>query len=293
MGPVTGFDISFDPNTRLTTIINLDPRNELQQYGLIRVLSINLSKHHFHHQLVACQAELAPLRHAQIYHVYAMLSLSARLTPTQLVHSATATQPLFKYPLTQTMRTLEPLANIRWLPLIALGEKALLLAQNLDRFKQYLASKYAPDEQERRMQFYQRKYGALPLLPVLIRKLNARHKKEASTETVQSICTRLKAKSPAHALRMAAAGHTSRTHFDILLQATDQLNTQDDNPSKGWTPLMCAIYAGLASRASALSQAGARHDIVAHDKSTAKSIYDKAESDSRLKQNGKLRHIFS
>lgn len=306
-GHVELLDVAFDAMTKKLSIINVSSTNMVSQYYFIQTLSRHLKEQRYDFELVACQANIQRDGISCSLYAFALSSLVAKLSFQAITaEKFRTTQPLFYDVSHRRGHYLEPLENIAWCSIHALGVKAILMSQSFTFMRETLEGHYKAEEIKALITEFKDKYGLVEspdfatkrdYIDYLRWRLTSQDPmKDLSIDKLKRKC---KVQDNGQLVRRAV-NYCTKSEFSFLISEFSKLSLdknpldeKDANPEKGYTPLMLAINTRKTpGRAIALLQSG----CVSVDKNnaqgkSAKHNFSDLPSDSAIAQNQVLQRF--
>lgn len=307
-GHVELLDVAFDAMTKKLSLINVSSTNMASQYYFLQTLSSYLKEKQYDFELLACQANIQRDGISCNLYAFALSSLVARLSFQAISAEKFRTaQPLFFDVSHRRGHYLEPLENVAWCSIHALGVKAILMSQSFTFMRETLEGHYKAAEKNTLIAEFKDKYGLVEsqdfatkrdYVDYLRWRLSSQDPmKDLSIDKLKRKC---KVQDNGQLVRRAV-NYCTKTEFSFLISEfsklsldNNPLDAKDANPEKGYTPLMLAINTRKTpGRAIALLQSGK----VSVDKpnaqgKSAKHNFSELPSDSAIAQNPFLQRFF-
>lgn len=305
-GHVELLDVTFDAITKKLSIVNVSSTNMVSQYYFLQGLCAHLKEMQYLFEIVACQANMQRDGISCSLYAYALSGLVARLSFEQInAERFRDVPPLFFDVSHPKGQSLEPLTNIAWCTIHALGVKAILISQSFTFMRETLKDIYKPNVLEALILEFKDKYGLVESEDFSKRRdyidyLRKRLSSEDPTNglSIDKLKKKCNAKENGQLVRRAV-DYCTKTEFEFLIREfsklsldNNPLDEKDANPKKGYTPLMLAITRKTPGRAIALLQSG-KVSVDKQDVSgkSAKNAFSELPNDSAIAQNLVLQRL--
>lgn len=268
-GHALALDINFNRETKSLEIICVDSVKTAAQRILLEAVQNYCHEQKVPVKMLACQADLQKDGHSCALYAFYLSAILARTSFAQLDKQTKwhCAMPDFMTPSSApALVRHQPLSNVQWFDICAMGERAVLANQSFSEAKAQLKRLF-PTEQsgaiEKRLKDFNHKHNASAdekFIEVLRRRLVARFHHvplSKSTEALaKKLCTGQQAVTPELMLRRLAAGFGPQDELEQLLGAFKELKINDSS-SDGSTALHWAFRKQHTGRAMLLLQAGA------------------------------------
>ena len=289
-------DVSYNADRKKLEIICVDPTTVRSQWNVINELTKRL---HIDYEILAIQAKLQKNFVGCLTFCIALSSELSKTSFSQLNKNKPVDPKTIVFREPEYANSYQPIKNVKWIPVTALGKKAITMAQSTTEMEQHLTAlfnkKQAQEivsesallygfDHDQQKTYYDHRRTSLKL------KFEQQSFADLSVEKVLS---KLKNNPSEHvpidlALRRLAAGLRPIRELHYLLTVLenegklDQLNVRGGKDEK--TPLHWAIEKGKLKRAQLLLSKKAKSDIPDKKGESAKDYFAKT-SHQELRAN--------
>ena len=297
-GHVIPFDVAYNQKDKQFEIICIESASQKLQYDCLNALIPIMEENSEKFQIVALQCRIQKNKQGCSVYSIALANESSKLSFSELKNYKPQLQKTEQDGIVfynnagkdPSLKDLSSLKNVTWVPVAALGLKAILMGQSTSEIKQRLEQIKHPKmddtmqnwfkafdvNQEKQKSYFN--YHEFSLKQKFL-------KTPFQGLTVESVFEKVRAKQGEEvnedlALRRLAAGFGPYREMEFLVLELEKrnelkrLDTPGGTKSKSRTPLHLAIINGNVSRACLLVSKGAKTDIPDDDKKTAKDYFE-------------------
>lgn len=148
----------FNPQSNEIELVSLSLGKSALQHSFLHHLSINLCHKKVKFSIFACQADLLPEQSCIQLYALAFSGILAKTVFEPIQKKYLHSQPSFYSVVAGKTEEMPTIDNTQWFNVIALGDKAILMAPSYQRMQTLFEEAYGKVEAQRRIKFYMRKY---------------------------------------------------------------------------------------------------------------------------------------
>lgn len=152
----------YNLTTQKLELINVSTGNSIAQYLFLCALRMSFEEADVEvpYLLLATQANMLPAKHGNAFMAYALSGILGSCDITHLMQQRyKVSQGAFYDALQRETQEVNPLSQVHWFNVLALGEKAAWLAPTHDKITEKLVELFGKEKAKRRFEFMMRKYN--------------------------------------------------------------------------------------------------------------------------------------
>lgn len=159
LGPIELLNVYFNQETKQLELINISCGNSFGQHNFLNYLLQYLKAQDVKFKLLACQANLQPDPSCNALYALAFSAILANASFSRLEQKKfQVVQPKFSDPRMSMYDELPTYPEVQWFDVVALGDKAILMAPSYEAILRMFKRLYGAKEGDQRLKFYLRKY---------------------------------------------------------------------------------------------------------------------------------------
>jgi hypothetical protein len=157
-GPIELLSVYFNPQSQEIELVSLSLGKSALQHSFLHYLNTSLCNKKVKFSVLACQADLLPEQSFTQLYAFAFSGILAKAVFEVIRGKYQCSQPSFYSVVAGKIEEMPMIHNVQWFNVVALGDKAILMAPSYQRMQTLFEAVYGKLEAQRRIKFYMRKY---------------------------------------------------------------------------------------------------------------------------------------